>query len=307
MLTVIIQMAGLIVCGVVWRVLRPAGLEHAQTRKVLTTLVYYLLLPALVLSVLWKAELGSNSVYIALAAGGGVLVGLLLAFASCRFCKSQNAEAGAIILAVAFPNATYLGLPVLEATFGNWARSVAIQYDLFACTPILFTLGILIAARYGSGANGNKRVYTELFRIPAVWAALLAVLLNALNVPMPQVIEGLLSLLERGVVPLMLFSLGLSLEWKSSRLRFLRPLIPVIILRMFVIPAIVLVFATALGFTGEWRAAIVMEAAMPSMVIGIVICDRFDLDVSLYATAVTVTTVISLVTLPMWYGWLIQP
>ena len=305
MLTVIIQMAGLIVCGVVWRVLKPAGLEHDQTRKVLTTLVYYLLLPALVLSVLWKAELGAHSVYIALVAAGGVFTGLLLAFASCRFCKSQSAEAGAIILSVAFPNATYLGLPVLEATFGEWARSIAIQYDLFACTPILFTLGVLIAARYGSVGMDNRRLFTELFRIPAVWAALAAVLLNGLNVPIPQVVDGLLSLLERGVVPLMLFSLGLSLEWKRSRLRFLRPLIPVIILRMFVIPAIVLGFATALGFAGEWRAAIVMEAAMPSMVIGIVICDRFDLDVSLYATAVTVTTVVSLVTLPMWYGWLI--
>ena len=145
MLIIIVQMAGLILCGIVWRIVKPAGLEHAQTRKVLTTLVYYLLLPALVLSVLWEAELGENSLYIVISAAAGVLVGLVLAFVSCRFCKSQSAVAGAIILAVAFPNATYLGLPVLEATFGDWGRSVAIQYDLFACTPILFTVGILIA------------------------------------------------------------------------------------------------------------------------------------------------------------------
>jgi hypothetical protein len=122
---------------------------------------------------------------------------------------------------------------------------------------------------------------------------------------LPELIDGLLSLLERGVVPLMLFSLGLSLEWKRNRLHLLRPLIPVVALRLFVIPAVVLMVATALGFSGEWRAAIVMEAAMPSMVIGIIICDRFDLDVTLYATAVTVTTVISLVSLPLWYGWLV--
>lgn len=307
MLTVIIQMAGLIVCGVVWRILKPAGLEPPQTRKVLTTLVYYLLLPALVLSVLWKSPLGAGSVYIALAAGGGVLAGLLLAFVSCRLCQSQNAETGAIILAVAFPNATYLGLPVLEATFGEWARSIAIQYDLFACTPLLFTVGILVAARYGTTDTDNRRLYTELLRIPAVWAALLALFLNIMQVPVPDVIDGLLSLLERGVVPLMLFSLGLSLEWKRSRWRFLRPLVPVVVLRLFVIPAVVLGIAMLLGFTGEWRAAIVMEAAMPSMVLGLVICDRFDLDVSLYATAVTVTTVASLATLPLWYGWLSPP
>jgi predicted permease len=51
-------------------------------------------------------------------------------------------------------------------------------------------------------------------------------------------------------------------------------------------------------------AAVVMEAAMPSMVLGIVICDRFELDASLYAAAVTLTTALSLLTLPLWFGWL---
>jgi len=42
---------------------------------------------------------------------------------------------------------------------------------------------------------------------------------------------------------------------------------------------------------------------MPSMVLGIVICDRFNLDTSLYAAAVTVTTAMSLLTLPLWHAW----
>jgi len=303
-LTVIIQMAGLIVCGIVWRMVKPAGLDHAQTRKVLTTLVYNLLLPALVLSVLWKAELGANSFYIALAAAAGVLAGLLLAYVSCRFCKSQSAAAGAIILAVAFPNSTYLGLPVLEATFGSWARGVAIQYDLFACTPLLFTVGILLAAHFGS-AQQRINIFRELIQIPPLWAAVAALILNGFNVPMPDVLGGLLTLLERGVVPLMLFSLGLSLSWRRESMSYLRPLLPVVALRLFIIPALVLVVVDLLGMEGELRSAVVLETAMPSMVIGIVICDRFNLDVGMYATAVTVTTVVSMLSLPMWYQWLV--
>jgi predicted permease len=41
---------------------------------------------------------------------------------------------------------------------------------------------------------------------------------------------------------------------------------------------------------------------MPSMVIGIVLCDRYGLDTGLYAAAVTLTTLVSLITLPMWSG-----
>ena len=52
MLDVLIQMAGLIVCGTAWRYFKPLGLDADTSRRVLTGLVYVLLLPALVLSVL---------------------------------------------------------------------------------------------------------------------------------------------------------------------------------------------------------------------------------------------------------------
>lgn len=301
-------MAGLILCGIVWQILKPRGLEPIPTRKVLTSLVYYLMLPALVLSVLWEAELGTASLLIAVAAASGVIAGLLLGYAACRLCKARPAEAGALILAAAFPNATYLGLPVLEVTFGPMGRSVAVQYDLFACTPLLFTIGIWVAARMGtaaSSAEGQQQSVTrDLFRIPAVWAAVLALLLNGMDVPMPDVIGGFLTLLERGVIPLMLFSLGLSLEWQRSRWRLLPSLMPVVLLSLIVIPALVLLVTTMTGLSGDMQTAVVLEAAMPSMVIGLVLCERFNLDVSLYAAAVTVTTVLSMVTLPLWYSWL---
>jgi predicted permease len=304
MFEVLVQMAGLILCGVGWRLFRPAGLDPVQTRKVLTSLVYYLLLPALVVSVLWQAQLGSTTLLIALSAAFGILVGLLFSVLSCQACKAKPAVTGAVILAATFPNATYLGLPVLEAAFGSWARSVAIQYDLFACTPLLFTLGVAVAARYGSADTPLRSTAVEVLRIPALWAALAATFLNLGGVPMPSVLDGLLGLLERGVVPLMLFSLGLSLEWNRAQRGNLVSVIPVVLLRLLVVPVLVLGFTGLIGLSGEWRAAVVMESAMPSMVLGIVFCDRFNLDVSLYAAAVTVTTVLSLVTLPLWYQWL---
>lgn len=309
MLDVIIQMAGLILCGVVWRTLKPAGLAPDETRKVLTTLVYYLLLPALVLSVLWRADIGASSVQIAGLAAFGVLLGMVLGLLSCRLCKNRRAETGAIILAIAFPNVTYLGLPVLEATFGPenivWSRSVAIQYDLFACSPLLFTLGILLASRFGSADQQTFTWYRELAMIPPLWAALIALFLNLADVAMPVLLQDFLSLLERGVVPLMLFSIGLSLTWSAERWRSLPSLIPVVIFSLILIPAVIYAAAGLIGVTGELRAAVVLEAAMPSMVLGIVICDRFNLDSTLYAAAVTVTTSLSMITLPIWHGFLL--
>jgi predicted permease len=35
-----------------------------------------------------------------------------------------------------------------------------------------------------------------------------------------------------------------------------------------------------------------------------VLCDRYRLDSSLYAMAVTLSTALSIITLPAWFGWL---
>jgi len=57
----LIQMTALMLLGASWRVFSPNQLQADQTRLVLTTTVYYFFLPAMVLSVLWQAELGKQS------------------------------------------------------------------------------------------------------------------------------------------------------------------------------------------------------------------------------------------------------
>src|SRR3569833_897736 len=111
----------------------------------------------MVLLVLWRAPLTWDALRIAAAAASGVLVAIAVAAGVYRAWHTSKAKIGALILAAAFPNVTYLGLPVLEKTFGPWARSVAIQYALFACTPLLLTLGFLLALSFGSCVRSVSR------------------------------------------------------------------------------------------------------------------------------------------------------
>ncbi|MEJ2508831.1 MAG: AEC family transporter [Gammaproteobacteria bacterium] len=300
MFTVLTHMAALIACGVAWRFARPGGVDADATRRALTAVVYYLLLPALVLQVLWRAPLGLDTARIAAAAAAGVLACMLASYFICRGCRMPRAVTGAAILAAAFPNATYLGLPVLEATFGTWARSVAIQYDLFACTPLLLTVGILIAEALGT-RNRTESPLAGLLRVPPLWAAVVAVALNALAVPTNDWLDGMLSMLGSGVVPLMLISLGLSLQWGAWHFTNLKAMLPVLFVQLLLMPVVVWAVAHFIGLEGQTLQAVVLEGAMPSMVLGVVISDRFGLDTALYAAAVTTSTLLSLATLPLWF------
>jgi predicted permease len=301
--TVILHMAALIACGVIWRLLRPGGLDADVTRRVLTSLVYYLLLPALVIQVLWKAPLGLSSFGIAASAAVGVLFCILLSTLICRSCRHDGKITGAVVLAASFPNATYMGLPVLESLYGDVGRSIAIQYDLFACTPLLLTVGILIARIYGQSDN-QVPLWQSLLRVPPLWAALFGVLINLSGIAMPGALEQWMEMLAAGVIPLMLFSLGLSLRWDTIDRSRLPTVIPIVMLQLIIAPLVVWGVAHGVGLEGVVLTGTVMEAAMPSMVIGIVLCDRYGLDTGLYAAAVTLTTLLSLFTLPAWSGML---
>ncbi len=300
--TLLGQMGLLVFAGLVWQWLQPGGLAADVLRRAIADLVYYLLLPALVLLVLWSSPLGLDSLRISLAAASGVLGAMVISYFICRLCGMSSPTMGAVLLAAAFPNATYLGLPVLEGVLGSWARSIAIQYDLFACTPLLLTLGIYLAQRLGSHASSGFGLQ-GLLRIPALWAAALAIFLNLAQVPMPELLQGALERLASGVAPLMLLSVGMRLRADVVNVGNLGPLISIVVIQLLLMPALVWLVAANLGLEGEVLRAVVLEGAMPCMLLGVVICDRYGLDTGLFAGAVTLSTLLSFITLPLWFAW----
>jgi predicted permease len=83
--------------------------------------------------------------------------------------------------------------------------------------------------------------------------------------------------------------------------------LPVIVIKLGFMPWAAMTILVFMTLTEQNKAAAVLDLAMPSMVLGIVLCDRYKLDSSLYASAVMVTTALSLVTLPFWHQMVISP
>jgi predicted permease len=302
MLATLLQMFALIGLGLGWSFFNPAKLDDETTRRVVTSVVYYLFLPALVLNVLWTAPLGVDTAKISASATAGVVMGLLLSWAICRTCRSDRSVTGAIMLAAGFPNATYMGLPLLENTLGPWARSIAIQYDLFACTPLLLTVGIILASAFG-GRERDVNPVLALARVPPLWAAAAAVALNVRGVPAPVWLEGFLRMMGAAVVPLMLIAVGMALRQGFGQWRHLPTVIPVLVIQLLLMPLLVWGVASGLGLKGDILLGVVLEGAMPTMALGVVLSDRYGLNTGVYASAMTITTLFSAFTLPLWFQW----
>jgi predicted permease len=189
----LLQMSVLMACGIGWKILKPANLGAQQTRLILTSVVYYLFLPAMVLEVLWNSDLGRHSFNFMLMGASSILLAMFCTWIVGKTLKLENKRLGAIILATV-PNVTYLGLPVLEQTFGYWARSVAIQVDLFSAAPIVFTLGIMVARHYGEHTSEESKSVLSFLNAPPFWAAALAIVLNLNGVIAPTWFAAALAL-----------------------------------------------------------------------------------------------------------------
>lgn len=307
MYNVLLAMALIILLGIGWRLTLGSG--SADTIRLhLAKAVYHLFLPALVLHVLWQVPVDLNTLRVPLVSAVSVLLSMLVAFliyASGHLVKgfmkvsSPNRAVGALLLASAFGNFSYLGLPVLSQTFGDWSQRIAIQFDLLASTPLLFTIGIMVARYYGSAAKGMHPLLS-LLQVPALWAAIAGLLLSAMGVAMPAWLGKSLSMLGAAVVPLMLLSVGMALRWQAGWLARIPVMLPVVMIQLMLMPLIAWGTSIGVGMPHDHLAPVVIEGAMPTMVLGLVVCDRFKLDTALYAEAVTVTTALSLLTLPFW-------
>ena len=291
----------IILCGVLFRRLRVGGLDPGSVRLAINSSVLNIFLPALCLIIIYRAKLDMELLLVPATAWITLLSVLTLAIIVYsligRRAGLRDAEKGVLILAAAFGNVTYLGLPVLMELYGHEAAKYALFYDLFASTPIVWLVGASLASMYGEGKRFEfSSAARTIVSLPPIWGILAGMVLNLAAVPLPPFVARSLDMLGSLVVPLMIFSIGLSLE--LPRVRHACVIVPAIVIKLAVSPFIAYTAADVLGLGGKALASCAIEGAMPAMVLSLIFAERFKLDIPLAAFVILVTTMLSFFTLP---------
>jgi malate permease and related proteins len=246
------------------------------------------------------ARVDRSFIAVPLTAAAVTLLGLAAGAVMYRwlpwFRASPRAAIGVLLLSSAFGNVTYLGLPVITETLGSRYGYIAILYDLLATTPVLLTVGMLIAARFGSGGSVSLVAsFQRVLKLPPLWAVIAGIAAHA--VPLPKSVLDAAQLMGRAVIPVMIFTVGLALDFRD--IRRLPVALPALAVKLLLAPVLAWLFARAAGMSGDVLRAVVIEGAMPVMVLSLVLADEFELDVPLAATCIAASTVASFFTLPM--------
>lgn len=304
--TILLECILFISIGYLLSITKPLNFDAETTRKSIISLVYLVLLPSLVIKSLWTTDPDLIQFTISLSVIITILISMLLIWIIYQFFNLSKATLGTLILAGAFSNATYQGLPILQHQLGDAGTAITIQYDFFAQTPLLLTIGVLIAKYFGTQDNvKTESTLFTLMKVPALWAALIGLILNQTQIAPTEPFITWLTHLSDPVVPLMLISIGLGLKPQSIHRQDLPILMPVITIKLLIAPFIIILLARLFMLDETIVLGLTLEAAMSTMLIAIVFVERYHLDSRKFVEIVTLTLLLSLGTLPLWQ-WLIE-
>ena len=283
----------ILLSGVIWRRLQPGGIPVADIRGVLNSLVINLLAPALILNVFLQSEPDLSLLKVPIAGVAVILSGMaisvLLSGGMEKLGWISRPQAGALILATAFGNGLGAAVPVIEGLYGVAdAIRVPMIYDLLATIPIVWTVGVMLIARYG--ADGPPAGVGLVFlKLPPFWTLIIAIGLNLFSVTLPAPVAATISSLGMAAVPLLLFLVGTTFELTKFKLVLLA--IPALFIKIVGGGVVGYFAATSLGISGELLTSTVITAAAPSIAVGIALSERYKLDSALFSTVLTLTTV----------------
>ncbi|HEY6011029.1 MAG TPA: AEC family transporter [Nitrospirota bacterium] len=271
-------------------------------RHALSTAVFHFFIPALAFRLMATASVDRSFISIPLTGIAVVIISLALGFvlyARLPWLRDIPRPAfGVMMLSATFGNVLYMGLPVITETLGARYGYVAVLYDLLASTPILLTIGVFIASRYGSGKDVSIGAsFKRVLKLPPLWGVVAGIGVRLSGVDVPQTVLDAADLMGKAVVPVMIFTVGLALDFHDVKRMPIA--LPALAIKLLVAPVLAWWIGSRLGLAGDTLKAATIEGAMPVMVLSLVIADEFELDVPLAAACITVSTVLLFFTMPV--------
>ena len=277
------------------------GILGGETDRKIPKLLLSVTLPAMILGAVSTGDaLPETAVVLEVLQVALVFYGMEFAFALVvpPLLGGTPGQKGVWRFTLVFGNMGFIGYPVAVALFGPealfYAVILVLPFNLMA-----FTLGPLML-------TGARRFSLRQMFSPAVVASLLALVLALARLRPPAVIGEALEFAGSITVPLSLMFVGSLLAGlplgnllKAPRLWILTAV------RLLVMPAALVPLLRLLGTDPFILGIAVAEMGMPAAVNGSLLCMEYGGDADCMAQITFVSTLASIITIPLAAAWLL--
>ena len=262
----------------------------------LEKLVYFVLFPALLINALLRTRLDLAAALPLLATAylamiGGMALGLVP-----RLLSRVPALTFASVFQCGYRFNSYIGLAAAGLLFGD-AGIATMGLIVGAAVPLANLASVWMLARHGQVGLGR-----ELIRNPLILATLTGFLLNLSGLEPPAPLLALLGRLADASIALGLIAVGAALRLhhvpgvQGMAFWFLA-------VKLLALPVLALAVGAWLGLSGLNYQVVVLFAALPTASSAYILAVRMGGDGRSVAWLISVSTLASMVTLPLWAAW----
>ncbi|WP_415398377.1 AEC family transporter [Sulfurimonas sp. CS5] len=235
-----------------------------DTPIILNQFILYISLPAMALLQIPKLSFSFEVLIPIIIAWIVMGVSAIVIFYISKILKFSKNITGALMLVGVLGNTTFVGIPVIQAYFGNSALPYILMYDQLGSFIMLSTYGTFISVYYSSTENVNiKAIAFKILTFPPFLSLLIA--LFFIGTTFHPLVISVLSSFASTIVPLALVAVGLQLRFKLPK-EDLRPFFSALGVKLILSPIIAIIISMI--FSWESKAALVsiMEAGMGPMI-----------------------------------------
>ncbi|MDO9067539.1 MAG: AEC family transporter [Deltaproteobacteria bacterium] len=274
-----------------------------ETVQVLNMFALYVSLPAVILLKVPQIRFTTEALLPVAIAWGALFFSVVLILAAAHLLKWPRSATGVLLLVVPLGNTSFLGVPIIQAFFGEAGLRHLIVYDQFGTILIFATYGSLILALYGREGSTNLRgIARRVFLFPPSVALAAGIALLPWG-PYSPITERLLQTVATTMTPLVMTAIGFQLKLQlKPTLR--TPLCLGLLLKLILAPAAALLVCRLLGIQGLAAEVSIMEAGMPPMVTAGALAVIAGMNAELSAALIGLGLLLSFGTLPLFY-WML--
>ena len=234
----------------------------------------------------------------------GALVSLLAGgLIAAKFFGARPGEGVSSGFSAMFSNTVLMGIPIVQRAYGGGALPTVFSIIAFHA-PVLITLGMLVMELVRrDGAPLHKSLGVALLRMvqnPLLWGVGLGVLVNRLQLDLPEPGTAFLEMMAAAVLPAALFGLGGALnEYRVSESWLVASVMSLFKLVIQPLLAYVLI-VHLLGVPLETARYAILLAAMPTGINAYVFATYYDRAINVATNTILISTVASIVTITAW-------
>ena len=263
---------------------------------VINSIVINLALPAYIFASIHDKPLGVDMIKAPFVGLISEAVVLGAAYVVARALRLNRPTTAGLMIAAAFGNTGYMGLPFVTAAFHGDKSSIqaAVMMDTFAMRSLLCTAGVAVATCF-AGDRFKWQSTMEFVKSPISVAVAIGLLLR--TAPMPDFVISAITYMGNATVPLSMISVGLTLSTGSVR-QWPLGIAAAVVLKMALLPILVYFGLPLLHIDHSVARVAVLEMAMPSAIFGGVIAGRYGANKEFVAGAIFASTLASTVVIP---------